>query len=96
MLEIGGCGTVFAAEASLGRWPIQGPLPREVSRLEPSAKRRTALRLRDGKYPPARCVMRAPGWHNRKLRWKRIRRERMLEQCSKQCLSTPISDKVAL
>jgi hypothetical protein len=31
-----------------------------------------------------------------KLRWKRTRRERMLEQCSKQCSSTPISDKVAL
>ena len=31
-----------------------------------------------------------------KIAMKRTRRQRVLEQCSKQCLSTPISDKVAL
>lgn len=67
MVEIGGRGPVIAAEVSLGRWAIQGPLPREVSRLEPSAKRRTALRLRDGKYPPARCVIAGPGLAQSKI-----------------------------
>ena len=31
---------------------------------------------------------RLSSWHNRKLRWKRTRLERMLEQCFKQCSSS--------